>query len=152
MCTYKKLNSFRQCFIKKLFFGENIQYTVYTPGQADTATECKPPSVSTVIGKKESPCSWQAAAAPCTFLSKADLRALPAIAAAPVTLVLHKGLVNVTSRAPSFPSLHLGIRVSAGFAAVPGSKNRPWTKCCTDCCLKKEVPQLVVSDYAVAEA
>ena len=39
-----------------------------------TATLCKPPRVSAAIGKNEIPCSWQAAAAPCTFLSKADFR------------------------------------------------------------------------------
>ena len=90
-----------------------------------TATLCNPPSVSAAIGRKEIPCSWQAAAAPCTFLSKADLRALPASAAAPATFVWHSGLVTVTSRAPSFPSHHLGRRTSAGLAAVPGSKNLP---------------------------
>ena len=34
-----------------------------------TATWCRPPRVSMAMGRKTRSCSWQAAAAPCTFLS-----------------------------------------------------------------------------------
>ena len=67
---------------------------------------CMPPRVSRAIGRKTSPCCLQASAVSRIFRSYAWSRAPPWRAVAAARLELARGLVTVTSRAASFPSLH----------------------------------------------
>ena len=85
---------------------------------------CMPPRVSRAIGRKTSPCCLQASAVSRIFRSYAWSRAPPWRAVAAARLELARGLVTVTSRAASFPSLHLQIKTSPGLAADPGSRCR----------------------------
>ena len=85
---------------------------------------CMPPRVSRAIGRKTSPCCLQASAVSRIFLSYAWSRAPPGRAVAAARLELARGLVTVTSRAASFPSLHLRMKTSPGLAADPGSRCR----------------------------
>ena len=86
------------------------------------APEWKPPKVSSAKGKKTSPSCLQASSVSRFFLRQALASEAPALAAAPATLDLAKGLVTVTSIAASLPSDQRLIITSPGRALVPGSR------------------------------